>query len=184
MRIFKQQIKVKIYAFCLMPNHYHFVMTSENGWEISRWIHRVMTKHASRYHNHFKTCGHIWQSRFRNFLVQEDFHLLKVLRYVERNPLSAGLVLSAHEWPWSSHNFHNKGIANENLDELPFPIPQDWTKIVNAPLSEEDLIRIEMSISRQTPFGNEEWVKERCKLYNLEQTLRPRGRPKKQNKNM
>jgi len=51
-----------------------------------------MTSHVRRYHQHYKTSGHIWQGRFKTFIIQEDSHLLTVLKYVEGNPVRAGLV--------------------------------------------------------------------------------------------
>ncbi|MGD2246718.1 MAG: transposase [Candidatus Aminicenantes bacterium] len=71
----KQKILVKIYAFCLMPNHFHVVLTSADGRDISRWVHRILTSHANRYHRHYKSCGHIWQGRFKNFMIQDDIQL-------------------------------------------------------------------------------------------------------------
>jgi putative transposase len=68
------------------------------------------------------------------------------------------------------------------LDDLPFPLPLEWNKVVNEPLSEKELIKIERSINQQTPFGDEKWQRDVCKKYQLEHTMRPRGRPKKQSK--
>ena len=55
-----------------------------------------------RYHEHYQTSGHVWQGRFKAFPIQEDEHLLSVLRYAERNPLRAGLVSRSKRWPFSS----------------------------------------------------------------------------------
>jgi putative transposase len=52
-----------------------------------------LTAHVRRYHQHYHSNGHVWQGRFRDFAIQEDDHLLTVLRYIERNPVRAGLVV-------------------------------------------------------------------------------------------
>jgi putative transposase len=58
--------------------------------------------HVRRYHGHYQSSGHVWQGRFKAFPIQQDEHLLTVLRYIERNPLRAGLVARAEDWLWSS----------------------------------------------------------------------------------
>ena len=62
----------------------------------------LLTSHVRRYHRHYHGSGHVWQGRFKAFPIEQDEHLLTVLRYVERNPLRANLVERAEDWPWSS----------------------------------------------------------------------------------
>ena len=76
------------------------VIRPNQAEELSKWMQWLMTSHVRRYHRHYGTSGHIWQGRFKSFIVQEDIHLLMVLRYVEGNPVRAGLVNSAKEWLW------------------------------------------------------------------------------------
>jgi putative transposase len=61
-----------------------------------------MTTHVRRHPGRYRSSGHLWQGRFKAFPIQEDEHLLAVLRYIERHPLRAGLVGRAEELPWSS----------------------------------------------------------------------------------
>ena len=82
-----------------MPNHFHLAVWPEEDGDLSRWMHWVQNTHVRRYHQHYHTSGHIWQGRFRAFPIQEDAHLLTILRYIERNPLRARLVRRAERWP-------------------------------------------------------------------------------------
>ena len=91
-----------ILAYCLMPNHFHLVLWPRHDGDISRWVHWLLTTHVRRYQKHYHSSGHVWQGRFKSFPIQEDDHLRVVLRYVERNPLRAGLVERAEDWRWSS----------------------------------------------------------------------------------
>jgi REP element-mobilizing transposase RayT len=93
---------MRILAYCLMPNHFHLVLWPQEDGDLSRWMQWLQTTHVRRYHEHFKTCGHVWQGRFKAFPIQEDDHLLTILRYVERNPLRAGLVTAVDGWQWNS----------------------------------------------------------------------------------
>ena len=93
---------MRILAYCLMPNHFHLVLWPRHDGDISRWVHWLLTTHVRRYQKHYHSSGHVWQGRFKSFPIQEDDHLRVVLRYVERNPLRAGLVERAEDWGWSS----------------------------------------------------------------------------------
>ena len=99
----KERYSVKLFGYCLMPNHFHMAVKPEKGEDLSRWMQWLMTSHVRRYRRHYGSSGHIWQGRYKSFMVQDDAHLLMVLRYIEGNPVRAGLVPSAKEWKWSSH---------------------------------------------------------------------------------
>ncbi len=76
-----------------VPNSlFHLVVLPENDGDLSVWMHWLQNAHVRRYHKHYHSSGHLWQGRFKAFPIQEDEHLLIVLRYVERNPLRANLV--------------------------------------------------------------------------------------------
>ena len=73
-----------------MPNHFHLLMRPQADGDLGRWVQWLLMAHARRYHRHYGTSGHVWQGRFKAFIIEDDDHLRTVLRYVERNPLRAG----------------------------------------------------------------------------------------------
>jgi putative transposase len=85
-----------------MPNHFHLALWPQADGDLSDYMMWLLTAHVRRYHKHYHSSGHVYQGRFRSFPVQEDDHLPTLLRYIERNPLRAGLVERAQEWRWSS----------------------------------------------------------------------------------
>jgi putative transposase len=93
---------MRVLAYCLMPNHFHLTLWPREDGDVSRWMHWLMTTQVRRYLGRYRSSGHVWQGRFKAFPIQEDEHLLSVIRYIERNPLRGGLVGRAEEWPWSS----------------------------------------------------------------------------------
>src|SRR5437870_4093756 len=118
----------RLLAYCLMPNHWHFVLWPRRDGELTAFL-RWLT-HTQRWHAHYHTAGtgHLYQGRFKAFPVQEDEHLLTVCRYVERNPLRAGLVSRAEAWRWSSlaHRLAGDAQAQKLLHPWPLPLPADW----------------------------------------------------------
>ena len=121
----------------------------------------------------------MWQGRFKAFPIQEDEHLLTVLRYIECNPLRAGLVKRAEDWRWSSLPNWLTPPLMPFLDPGPVPRPPQWLEHVNMPLQEKDLKRLRWSVRRGTPFGGIDWIKTTAVQLGLEDTLRPPGRPRK-----
>src|SRR5262249_44912200 len=110
-----------------------------------------------------------------------DEHLLTVLRYVERNPLRAGLVPRAEAWRWGSLHRRVRGTDEERalLCDPPTPLPRDWAAHVNRPQSEAELLQLQTCVARGQPFGSARWTRKVAEQLDLGHTFRPRGRPRK-----
>lgn len=171
-----ERLPLRVIAWCLMPNHFHLVLWPHADGDLSRWMQWLLTAHVRRYHRHYGGSGHVWQGRFKAFPIQQDEHLLTVLRYVERNALRANLVQRAQHWPHSS--LAAPPEASAFLHPGPVPRGADWLKHVNRPQSEAELTAIRHSINRGSPLGNERWQAATAARLGLESALRPRGRPR------
>jgi putative transposase len=176
----KIRYAVKIFAYCLMPNHFHIVVMPHQSEDLSKWMQWLLTSHVRRFHKHYGTSGHIWQGRYKSFLIQKDSHLLTVLKYVEGNPLRAGLVNSANNWLWSSHGESIHKGDHSLIDEVPVELPKEWSKFVNESIAEKELEKLRQSVSRQSPYGDSLWQVDVSKTLGLESTIRPRGRPSRE----
>lgn len=174
-----ERIPMRILGYVLMPNHFHLALWPRRDGDLSRWMQWLLTAQVRRYHRHYHGSGHVWQGRFKAFPIERDEHLLTVLRYVERNPLRAGLVRRAEAWPWSSLAWRGRGRRPALLADWPVSCPRTWVEHVNAAQTEAELAAIERSLARGTPFGDDAWTKRIAKRLGLESTLRPRGRPRK-----
>ena len=174
-------VPMRIVGFCLMPNHFHFTVWPESVEALSEYMRILMNLHVRNYHQHYGTVGqgHIWQGRFKNFPIQHDAHLLRVLRYVEGNAQRANLVRRAEDWSWSSLASPRTDAWPE-LTASPIERPEDWLDYVNDPAGGSELRRIRLSARRGAPYGEPEWTERVAKEYGLEFTLRPAGRPKKE----
>jgi len=166
-------VPMRVVAYCLMPNHFHIVLWPSADGDLSRWMHWLLTTHVRRYLRHYRHSGHIWQGRFKAFPIQQDEHLLTVVRYVERNPLRARLVEKAQEWRWSSLRSDLEGPV---LDPGPVPRGADWLAFVNTPMTEAEVAAIRLSLRRDRPYGSDAWTTETAGCLGLEYSIRPRGR--------
>ena len=172
-----ERYPVKVLAWCIMPNHFHLLVSPERADDLSRWMQWFMTSHVRRYHRFYNSSGHVWQGRYKSFIVQEDTHLLTVMRYIEGNPVRAQIAPSAKDWNWSSHRGRT-GASDTCVEKVPIELPADWTDYVDQPLTEGELGRLQNSMQRQTPFGSPPWQMKICGELGLESTLKPKGRPK------
>ncbi len=172
-----ERTAVRLLAYCLLPNHFHLVLWPRADGDLSDYMMWLLTAHGRRYHQHYHSSGHVWQGRFRAFPIQEDDHLFAVLRYVERNPLRAGLAEQVQDWRWSSAASVRGAIPV--LDASPVPRPADWLDWVNQPQTEAEVESLRECLRRGRPFGHAAWMLATAERLGLESSLRPRGRPRK-----
>jgi putative transposase len=173
---------IRLLAYSLMPNHWHLVLWPIHDGDLSEFLRWLTVTHTQRYHAHYHTAGTgpVYQGRFKSFPIEKDDHLLKILRYVESNPLRAGLVRRAEEWRWSS--LWQRGVEGGGglLVEGPVPLPGEWREYVNQPETESELEAMRRSVVRGCPYGEASWVERTARKLGLEATLRRPGRPKKE----
>ena len=179
----QQRCPLPILSYCIMPSHWHFVVRPEKDGELSAFFRWLAHTHAMRWRvsHHTVGYGHLYQGRFKSFPVQSDGHLLTVCRYVERNPLSAGLVRRAQQWPWSSLWTRRHGSDQQKALLFPWPVPRpaDWIDHVNAAITPREQERLQTSLKRDRPFGDDTWTTRTVRRLGLEHTLRREGRPGK-----
>lgn len=87
----QERVPMRVLAWCLMPNHWHLLLWPERDGQLSDYVRLLTLTHTQRWHAHYHSAGsgHLYQGRFKSFLVESDMYLLTVCRYVEQNPLRA-----------------------------------------------------------------------------------------------
>lgn len=178
------RVKMRLLAYCVMPNHWHLVVWPRQDGDLSDFVGWLALTHTQRWHAHRHSAGsgHVYQGRFKSFLVESDEHLWAVCRYVERNALRAGLCARAEGWRWSSVWRREFGGAECQavLCEWPIVIPKDWLQRLNRAENQRELDALRRCANRSQPYGCDEWVGRMTKRFGLESAFRPRGRPCRQ----
>lgn len=177
-----ERVKMRTLAYCVMPNHWHLVLWPRKDGDLSRFMAWLTLTHTQRWHafRHSAGSGHLYQGRFKSFPVQVDEHFLTLCRYVERNPLRAGLVVRAEEWRWSSlwRKSRDPRQAPPWLSDWPVARPRRWVDWVNERQTAAELKTLRHCVARGQPYGSEGWVNRIVRRLGLEGTLQPRGRPR------
>jgi putative transposase len=138
----KSRFRVKVFGVNVMPNHFHGLIQPDSEGALSGYLQWVLGSYASDLRARTGTVGygHVFQRRFWSDPIKDELHFVTVLRYVEANPLRAGLVPRAEAWPWSSAVLRTE--LSPLLDPLPCPLPGDWIDLVNEHQSSEELAPI------------------------------------------
>ena len=177
------RVEMRLLAYCVMPNHWHLVLWPRHDGDLSKFVGWLTLTHTQRWHAHRHSvgCGHVYQGRFKSFLVGQDEYFLTVCRYVERNALRAELCLRAEDWRWSSlwRLLRGDREAKELLSAWPVERPAAWRRFVNRAQTDAELDRLRRSARRGQPFGSAAWTQQMVERFGLESTLRDRGRPRK-----
>ena len=176
----KARLPMRVLAWCVMPNHWHFVLWPRGDGDLSEFMRWLTVTHTQRWHAAHRTAGTgpLYQGRFKSFPIQEDDHLWAVLRYVERNPLRANLVEAADAIGGGRvSGIGSAATRPDFLDEGPVALPGRWRQHVQTPQTEAELEALRRSVVRSSPFGEASWQERTAKRLGLQSTLRPRGRP-------
>ena len=183
----KERKPFDLYGYCLMGNHIHLLLRPRKD-SISRIVQSLLVSLTQRYHKFHRCSGHVWQGRFKSPVIQNDEHLLTVLRYIEANPLRAKLVEHAGEYRWSSFACHGDGSDNPLLDSTPAYEAlgtrpsmrrRRWSAYVHKTSDADELAAIRRSNDTGLPYGEPSWVARLAKRLDLDLTIRPRGRPRR-----
>jgi putative transposase len=182
---------LRILAYCVMPNHWHFVAWPRETGELTGFFRWLAHTHVMRWRVAHGTVGYgpLYQGRFKSFPVQaRDESLRAVCRYVERNARSGGLCRRAEDWRWGSLWVRERAAAGDPeaarqlamLSEWPVPPPREWVDRVNAPLTAKERQRMVQSMRRGRPFGDDAWVARTADRLGLGHTIRREGRPREE----
>jgi putative transposase len=164
-------------TYCLMSTHFHFVVQPSSDEELPEFMRWLCGTHARRFNLASGTTGlgAVYQARYRALPVQTDAHFLRVCRYVERNPLRAGLVARAEDWRWSGLGQDRRFCPVVPLGTWPVPRPVNWVAWVNQPLTASEEGAIRECVTRSRPYGDGDWVRVTAQALGLERHSRPRS---------
>lgn len=171
-----QRAGTRVWAYCLMPNHVHFVMVPSTPDGLRASLSAVHRKHAENINRRYGWQGHLWQARFYSCPMDEG-HLIAAVRYVECNPVRAGLTRNAAEWPWSSARAHLCGRDDGFVEVAPMrQRVADWSAYLAEGSSGEFLETVSQHTRTGRPLGAQEFVRALEDRLQRPLALRPAGR--------
>ncbi len=128
-----QKYGVAIIAYCLMPNHYHFLLRQETDQSLSKFMQALNLQQ--------KRTGTLFEGRFKHKRVEKSEYLFVLCRYIHRNPVKAGLVTKPEDWIYSNYRewigFRNNGLVDQDFLRHQFPSTEEYVRFVNDVEDEE-----------------------------------------------
>ena len=173
---------VEAWAYCLMPNHIHLIVVPETKDSLNLAIGEAHRRYTRRINFREGWRGHLWQGRFSSFIMEEQY-LLACTRYVELNPVRAGLVKKPEEWPWSSAGPHMKGKNDILVKAKPLRkmANKNWKKFLAVDVQEPEIKLFRKHERTGRPLGADSFIEKMELLLNRGLKLRKPG-PKKKDK--
>lgn len=150
---------VAVWAYCLMPNHVHLIVVPDSDDGLRRAIGEAHRRYTRRVNFREGWRGHLWQGRFASF-VMDEYYLLACARYVERNPVRAGLCATPQDYPWSSAAAHLAGRDDLLVQVKPLlALMPRWAAHLADEKSEEAVRQLRRHESTGRPAGSERFLK-------------------------
>jgi len=185
-RKYKQKFPVRVYHYCIMPNHYHFLIEPPDQESLIGFMQGSMVVYAQYVQRKYDRVGHIWQERYKNPVIQTERYLAYCGYYIEDNPRRAGLVRDLRDWPWSSYRFYAYGRPDPIVDADP-----NYLGLGGTDRERQENYRIHIMMAEdegwldgvraglgQGAFGGQDFIRHMMETFKIK-LVRQRGRPRK-----
>lgn len=177
----------KLHAYVLMTNHVHLLVTPEQSSSAAELMKRCGERYVQYVNRRYQRTGTLWEGRYKSCLVQDDAYLLVCHRYIELNPVRAGMVRSAEDYLWSSYQSNAHGAASNLL--VPHPIyaglgrtkvdqEVGYRKLFDIEISGDELQQLRSTLNSNTIFGSEQFVNTMETVWGNNIMPRRNGRPR------
>jgi len=172
-----------ILAYCLMPNHLHLLVKPLEEKTLSKMMQGITLCYTQYFNGKYRRTGRLWECRYHSTIVDEDRYLWSVSRYIENNPVRAGIAKKAEDYRFSSAKAHLLGEADATLKGPLFDKGElrEYKRFMRGEENEGSLGEIRRQTRLGKPLGDESFLKTLSKRLNRSLIFRPKGRPKKGN---
>lgn len=183
-----KQFRVAVHAYALMPDHLHLLVSPTDDTGLGKMMQWVGRHYVPYFNNKYDRSGTLWQGRFRATVIESEPYFLACSRYIESNPVRAGLVQEAVDYPWSSFS-HHAGVKPDPLitdhplfwalGNTPFDREVAYKELMNQGLASREIEAISQATLKGWPLGSEKFKTMLARQTNRRVTPAKRGRPPK-----
>lgn len=179
---------VSIHAYVLMDNHFHLLATPPSADALSRMMQALGRRYVGWFNARHQRTGTLWEGRFRAGLIEGERHLLACMRYIELNPVRAGLCQRPEDWTWSSAAHHlglgRQPIVTEHplywlMGNTPFEREHAYREFMDQGVAPQELLTFTEAVLRGRPVASDAFLKPLAEAHARVIERRPRGRPRK-----
>lgn len=151
---------VECWGYCLMPNHVHLILTPRDEGGLRAALAPLHWRYTYEVNKRERWTGYLWQGRFASYPM-DDNYFIQASRYVGLNPVRAGLVERARDWPWSSVGAHIVGRDDPLVRTEPLArfVRGDMEHFFETDVAQEALTKLRKASTSGRPLGGAEWLK-------------------------
>ena len=179
---YAKKFEVEVWAYCLMTNHIHLILKPSTEKGLQQVLKPLHMRYAQYINKKMGWKGHLWQGRYFSSALDEAY-TYSAIRYVEQNPVRAGMVKDASEYVWSSARTHLGLESNEILSCIPSShapsTVEQWHEYLGENNAKESIDIIRRNIEKGLPCGNTEFIENLEQQSKRDLSYKPIGRPKK-----
>lgn len=175
-----------VHAYVLMTNHVHLLVSPETETGIARLMQSVGRRYVQYINRSYKRTGSLWEGRYKSSIVQAETYLLTCMRYIELNPVRAGMVQDPSQYRWSSYRHNALGLADPRITPHPLYLVLDrndadrqaaYRSLFRSELDEEALCDIRVALSQGQPLGQGRFGDRICAAAGVRRAQKRPGRP-------
>jgi putative transposase len=180
--------RCQLHAYVLMTNHVHLLLTPEQAVRVPQVLISVGRRYVQYVNHTYGRTGTLWDGRYKSSLVQAEAYLLLCQRYIELNPVRAGMVADPALYRWSSYRANALGEVDALLNAHPLYLGlganDDFRRaayrdLFSCALDEKPLAELRLALNQDQPVGNDRFYLEIEAMTGQRRELRKRGRPRK-----
>ena len=177
---------MEIHAWVMMTNHVHLLCTPRQASGISQMMQSQGRRYVQHFNSAYRRSGTLWEGRFKSCLVQEERYLLEVYKYIELNPVRAGMVADPGEYIWSSYQVNGLGKISDlcsphreylSLGETPQNRQKHYRELFTLHVDDKLLENIRTNTHKGMALGNDRFKDELATLTGRRLKPKKRGRP-------
>ena len=178
-----------VHAYVLMTNHVHLLVTPAEQGAVSRMMQTLGRNYVTHVNARYRRTGTLWEGRYKSCLVDSEEYVLACYRYIELNPVRAGMVVKPAEYPWSSHRCNASGepdpLVRPNAEYLALgsassPACVAYRALFTQELSDERLVEIRAYVQQQKALGGARFQSQIEAALGRHMQIRPAHRPRLQ----
>lgn len=180
--------KVSLHAYVLMDNHLHLLVTPTDEQGLSRMMQALGRRYVGWFNHKYERSGTLWEGRFRAALIESEHYFMACLRYIELNPVRAGMVLAGADYRWSSCAHHlgrrHDPLVSDHalfwaLGNTPFERERAYLDLLNQGVTEDERVELTVAVLKGRPLGSVKFLKRLADQSHRSVVERGRGRPRK-----
>ena len=175
-----------IHAYVLMTNHVHLLITAERPDGPARLMQSLGRRYVQYINRAYRRSGSLWEGRYKSSAVQAEAYLLTCMRYIELNPVRAGMVSDPAHYRWSSYRYNGLGQADERL--VAHPLYQSlghnaeerrasYRALFRSELDDDAIDDIRLALAQNQPLGDDRFAERICARVGVRRANAKRGRP-------